>query len=163
MKSLRERVLDVPQVGTVSWIGVRREHGAELSVLSEVEALEGRGLRGDVAAAGSGGGTRQVTLVQAEHLPVLAAWTQGEVTPGLLRRNLLISGINLIALAKLEFRIGADVVLLGSGACAPCSKMDDTLGPGGFQAMRGHGGITAQVLRGGLIRLGDRVWVRAAR
>jgi len=163
MKSLRERVLDVPQVGTVSWIGVRREHGAELSVLSEVLATEGRGLSGDVAAAGKVGGNRQVSLMQAEHLPILAAWTEGEVTPGLLRRNLLISGINLIALAKLEFRIGKDVLLLGTGACAPCSKMDETLGPGGFQAMRGHGGITAQVLNGGRIRLGDRVWVEAAR
>ena len=163
MKSLRDRILDVPQVGTVSWIGVRPEHGAELSVLSEVEALEGRGLRGDVAAAGPVGGIRQVTLIQAEHLPVLAAWMHAEVAPGQLRRNLLVSGINLIALAKLEFRIGAQVVLQGTGACAPCSKMDDTLGPGGFQAMRGHGGITAQVVRGGLIRLGDRVSVELAR
>jgi MOSC domain-containing protein YiiM len=162
MKSLRERVLDVPQVGTVSWIGVRPKHGAELSVRSEVEALEGRGLSGDVAAVARAFGKRQVTLMQAEHLPVLAAWTRGNVEPGLLRRNLLISGINLIALAQLEFRIGADVVLLGTGACAPCSKMDETLGPGGFQAMRGHGGITAQVVRGGLIRLGDRVWVPPA-
>ncbi|MET0795656.1 MAG: MOSC domain-containing protein [Polyangiaceae bacterium] len=164
MKSLRERVLDVPQVGRVSWIGVRPVHGAELTALGEVEAIEGHGLRGDVAAAGNLGGNRQVTLMQAEHLPVLAAWTQrAAVDPGSLRRNLLISGINLIALAKLEFRIGADVVIRGTGACAPCSKMDDTLGPGGFQAMRGHGGITAQVLRGGLIRLDDRVWVEPAR
>ena len=60
---------------------------------------------------------------------------------------------------KLEFQVGDDVRLLGTGACAPCSKMDVTLGPGGFQAMRGHGGITAQVLRGGVIRRGDRVSV----
>ena len=159
MKSLGERLLDVPQLGRVTWIGVRPEHGAELLVLSEVEAVEGRGLRGDIAARARVGGKRQVTLVQAEHLPVLSAFTGHEVGPGQVRRNLLIAGINLIALSKLEFRIGEHVVLRGTGACAPCSKMDDTLGAGGFQAMRGHGGITAQILRGGPIRLGDVVRV----
>jgi MOSC domain-containing protein YiiM len=159
MKSLRDRLLEVPQVGTVQWIGVRSEHGAPLTALTEVEALEGRGLVGDVAARAKAGGNRQVTLMQAEHLPVLAAFTGALVTAEQLRRNLVVSGINLVALSKLEFRIGAGVVLIGTGACAPCSKMDETLGPGGFQATRGHGGITARVLRGGVIRIGDAVRV----
>ena len=162
MKPLHERLLDVPQVGKVSWIGVRSEHGAQLTELSEVAALEQRGLSGDVAVRGRPGGNRQVTLFQTEHLAVLTAFVAANVRPEQLRRNLLIAGVNLIALAKLEFRIGSDVVLLGTGACAPCSKMDASLGPGGFQAMRGHGGITAKVLRGGVIRLGDRVRVNGA-
>ena len=157
MKSLAERLLEVPQIGALTWIGVRPEHGAELCELTEVEAVEGRGLRGDIAARARVGGNRQVTLVQAEHLPVIGAFMRGAVRPRQLRRNLVVSGINLIALSKLEFRIGEHVVLRGTGACAPCSKMDVTLGEGGFQAMRGHGGITAQVIRGGLIRVGDRV------
>ena len=161
MKPLSERLGDVPQIGAVTWIGVRPTHGGELRVLEEVAALEGRGLSGDVAANAKVGGNRQVTLLQAEHLPVVSALSGAHVEPQLLRRNLLVSGINLLALNKLEFRIGSDVILLGTGACAPCSKMDEALGAGGFQAMRGHGGITAKVVRGGLIRLGDRVWVAA--
>jgi len=156
MKPLRERLMDVPQVGRVTWIGVRPGHGEAMTELASVEAIEQRGLDGDRAARGRPGGNRQVTLIQAEHLPVLAALLERQgVSPHELRRNLVVSRINLLSLVKLRFRIGSDVVLLGTGPCAPCAKMDDSLGPGGFQALRGHGGITAQVLAGGTIRLRD--------
>jgi MOSC domain-containing protein YiiM len=69
--------------------------------------------------------------------------------------------VNLIALKTLRFRIGDDVILEGTGPCEPCAKMDLALGDGGFQAMRGHGGITARVIRVGLLRLGDAVRVIA--
>ncbi len=159
MKPLSERLGDVPQTGAVTWIGVRPAHGEEMRVVAEVQALEGRGLEGDVAAKATVGGNRQVTLVQAEHLPVLSALSGARVLPEMLRRNLVVSGVNLLALNKLEFHIGINVVLLATGACAPCSKMDEALGEGGFQAMRGHGGVTAKVVRGGVIRVGDRIWV----
>jgi MOSC domain-containing protein YiiM len=160
MKPLRERLADVPQVGKVTWIGVRPAPGEPMTELAEVEALEEHGLRGDRAARGNRGGRRQITLVQAEHLPVLAALLQASaVSPHQLRRNLVVSGINLVSLIKLRFRIGDQVVLLGTGPCEPCSKMDELLGPGGFHALRGHGGITAQVASGGTIRLGDVVRV----
>lgn len=161
MRPLRERLEDVPQVGVVRWIGVRPEHGAPMRVLDEVRVLEGLGLEGDVAAKGRPFGKRQVTLVQEEHLAVIAALAgvrPAAVTPDALRRNLVVAGVNLIALGKLRFAVG-DVVLVGTGACAPCSVMEVTLGPGAFQAMRGHGGITTRVEVGGVIRRGDRVRV----
>jgi MOSC domain-containing protein YiiM len=161
MKTLQERLREVPQHGRVTWIGVRPEHGAPMVALSEGELLEGRGLRGDIAALGKAGGNRQVTLLQEEHLPALAGLTGAlEVRPEQLRRNLVVAGINLLALVKLRFAIG-DALLEATGPCAPCSKMDETLGVGGFQAARGHGGITARVLRGGVIRAGDVVRVVA--
>jgi MOSC domain-containing protein YiiM len=151
--SLVERLKIVPQIGTVAWIGVRPARGEPMISLSEVEAIADRGLVGDRYKAS---GTRQVTLIQAEHLPVIAALVGREVTPSIVRRNLVISGVNLISLQKQRFAIG-EVILIGTSACAPCDKMDVALGPGGFQAMRGHGGICARIERGGLIRHGDRV------
>jgi MOSC domain-containing protein YiiM len=158
VRSLRDRLVDVPHVGHVTWIGVRPEHGAPLAPQLHAELLAGLGLAGDVAARGRAGGKRQVTLIQAEHLPVIAALTgEVEVTPQQVRRNLVVAGVNLLALVRLRFAVGEEVILVGTGACAPCAKMDETVAPGGFQAMRGHGGITASIERGGTIRVGDAV------
>lgn len=153
MVTLAERLKIVPQVGTVEWIGVRPSRGAAVVPVDEVEAVADRGLVGDRYRAS---GTRQVTLIQAEHVPVIAALAGHVVTAELLRRNLVVSGINLVSLQKLRFAIG-EVVLVGTSSCAPCDKMETAIGEGTFQAMRGHGGICAKIERGGLIRRGDRV------
>lgn len=162
MRPLRERLEDVPQTGTLAWIGLRPAADAAMIVVDHCEVIEDRGLAGDRAAKRSGG-NRQVTLIQAEHLPVIARLCGlPAVAPERLRRNLVIEGINLVALQKLRFAIG-DVILAGTGPCAPCGTLDETIGPGAFQATRGHGGITAKVVRGGVIRVGDRVRVVGAR
>ena len=96
-------------------------------------------------------------MIQHEHLTVVAALlNRDEVRPEEVRRNLVVSGINLIALKNQTFRIGA-AVLEGSGPCVPCSRMTEVLGRGGYNAMRGHGGITVRVLQAGTIRVGDEV------
>lgn len=125
--------------------------------LSEGVLIAERGVAGDITAQGRGGGKRQVSLIQAEHLRVIAELAGHEpVTPELLRRNLVVSGINLLALRSTRFRIGA-ALLEGTGTCDPCSKMERALGTGGYNAMRGHGGILARVIEGGPIQLGDPV------
>ncbi|GAB4114310.1 MAG: MOSC domain-containing protein [Sandaracinaceae bacterium] len=158
-RSLIERLRDVPQRGAVRFLGVRPDHEAPMIELEEVVAIEGAGLTGDRASRRKGG-KRQVTLVQAEHLPVIAALAGvPRVLPSALRRNVVVDGINLVALKSLVFHVGDEVILEGTGPCEPCRKMDAALGPGAFHAMRGHGGITARIVRGGRIRLGDAVWV----
>ena len=118
-----------------------------------VEAIAGAGLVGDRYKGGSG--KRGITLIQAEHLPAIAALAQRpDLTPALLRRNVVVSGIPLIALKQRRFRIGT-AVFEGTEECDPCSRMEDALGPGGYNAMRGHGGLCARIVEGGTFGLGD--------
>ena len=99
---------------------------------------------------------REITLIQAEHLDVVGKLLGKTVDPGPLRRNIVVSGINLLALHNQMFKLG-NLVLEGTGFCFPCSKMEEVLGPGGYNAMRGHGGITACVIEPGVISIGDKV------
>jgi MOSC domain-containing protein YiiM len=145
-----------PRDGRLEWIGVRPGRRAPLTPLEEVRAVAGKGLAGDHYRPGKTG-RREVTLIQSEHLPVIGALLGlSPPTPERLRRNLLVSGINLIALRGMRFRIGL-VLLEGTGLCHPCSRMEEALGLGGYNAMRGHGGLNARVLEGGVMRLGDPV------
>jgi len=148
-----------PRQGRVEWIGVRPRHRADPIAVIEVNAVEDAGLEGDHYGRA---GNRQVTLIQAEHLSVVAHMIdKPQVQPQWLRRNIVISGISLHALRDRRFRVG-EALLEGTGTCDPCSRMEEALGPGGYNAMRGHGGITARILEGGLIRIGDIVTPSAA-
>lgn len=153
-RPLAELLATLPQTGRVAWIGVRPARRAGVTPVDAVEAIAGQGLAGDHYAHD---GTRQVTLIQAEHLAAVAAFVgRPAVAPVLLRRNIVVAGLNLLALKGRRFRIGG-TLLEGNGPCEPCSRMEEALGRGGYNAMRGHGGITARVVEGGLIRVGDVV------
>ena len=145
----------LPRAGKVEWIGLRPARDEAMIATGTVEAIAGAGLVGDRYKGGSG--KRGITLIQAEHLPVIAALSgHAEVAPATLRRNLMISGIPLIALKGRRFRIG-EVLLEGTDSCDPCSRMEAALGPGGYNAMRGMGGLCARILEGGSLRVGDAV------
>lgn len=144
-----------PECGRLVWIGIRPEKKVPIRSVEEVWVDRLNGLRGDHAGA-STRHKRQVTLLQAEHLAAMSVILQRKIPPELLRRNLLIRGISLQSLAFGLFRVG-EVVLRATGPCQPCRRMELVLGPEGLKAMRGRGGITATVIRGGLIRRGDEV------
>lgn len=165
METIRELLAGPPLVGRVTWIGVRPAREAPIRVLDEVHAVAARGLEGDRYAKD---GKRQISIVQAEHLPVIEAMLASRpqelvservrVTPEVLRRNLVVEGVNVKALQSLRFRIG-DAVFEGAASCEPCSKMEAALGPGGYHAMRGMGGIVARIVASGRFRVGDAVIV----
>ncbi len=147
----------LPFTGHVEWIGIRPTKHSPMDLVKAVEATVVAGLVNDHYAGRSG--KRQVSLLQAEHIPVIAALVhQPKIDPVLLRRNLVISGLNLLALKGHQFQIG-HAILEFTGLCHPCSRMQDILGEGGYNAVRGHGGITARVLESGLISQGDAVKV----
>ena len=154
---LRRLLDNFPHAGRVEWIGVRPERRAPVVCVDSVEAIAGRGLLGDHRAAGRTMSARQVTLIQAEHLPVIARLVALEsMDPSLLRRNFVVSGINVLALKDQVFTIGSALVE-GAGVCEPCSRMEAYLGAGGYNAMRGHGGIIARIVTDGVVRVGDSV------
>lgn len=160
MSELLELLADVPQCGRVRWLGVRPQSRGAMLELDAAEARREAGLTGDHARPGPRN-ARQVTLIQWEHLAVVGTLLDREIAPADLRRNIAVAGINLFSLKGRRFRIG-QALLETTGWCQPCARLEQRLGPGTFQAMRGHGGITARVIEGGIIRLDDQVRVEPA-
>ncbi len=153
--TLGQMMATLPRAGRVEWLGLRPKRDVPMHEVDHVIANAGIGLDGDRYAGGSG--KRGITLIQAEHLPVIAALAGlGVIHPATLRRNVVVSGIPVIALKGRRFRIG-EVVLEGTDGCDPCSRMEDALGAGGYNAMRGHGGLCARIISGGRLQRGDVV------
>lgn len=164
---LRALTARFPRPGRVDTLLLRPGRREPMRPVTEATALPQRGLDGDRSALrASPTGKRHVTLIQAEHLPVIAALLGlAAVDPAQLRRNIVVSGLNLLAAKSLfkdrplRLRLGERTVLEVTGPCEPCSRMEEAFGPGGYNAVRGHGGVTARVLEGGPVRVGDTVQV----
>ena len=151
------RLLAAPtRPGRLDWIGLRPARRAAMLMPETAVLVAAQGIAGDRYASRHDG-PRQVTLIAAEDLAGIAAFLgRPSLMPELLRRNLVTAGINLAALKGQRFRIGT-AMLEASGECAPCSRMEEVLGPGGYNAVRGHGGITARVIEGGKVQIGDAI------
>lgn len=159
MKTIRD-LNKPPQIeGRIEAIVVRGSPREAARTVESTVALAGIGLEDDrLGRRGEAElSTRQVTLIQAEHLDVIARLARVDrVDPIGLRRNLVVSGINLLALKNARLQVGAALLEI-VGPCQPCSRMEETIGPGGYAAMRGHGGMTARVITTGAIGVGDTV------
>ena len=145
-----------PFPGTIEWMGLRPTKRAQLESVNSIEVTPEVGILGDHYKGKSG--KRHVTLIQAENIELIRSLMQlKHLSPALLRRNLVVSGLNLHALLDKTIRIGALVELEITGLCHPCSRMEENLGFGGYNAMRNKGGLTAKVIKGGTINLGDNL------
>lgn len=156
---LADLLLRHARPGRVEAIYLRPARGEPVVRVEQADAVAEVGLEGDR----SRGGKRQISLIQAEHLPVIASLVGlAELDAALLRRNVVVSGINLTALKpmlkgqSLLIRLDEAVIEL-SGECAPCSRMEMVLGLGGYNAMRGHGGFVARITQSGRVRVGGEV------
>ncbi len=143
--------------GRVEWIGTTSTKSGPLAARDKIEVVANSGIVGEHHFRENSKSHRQVTLIQKEHLSVIAELLEVEtVDPADLRRNIVVSGINLAALDGREFRIGS-AVMKGTGDCPPCNRMEKNLGQGGYEAMVGHGGLTCVVVEGGEVACGDAV------
>jgi len=141
--------------GRVVWLGLRPERRKQMTIVPAADLRASRGILGDRYQSG---GSRQVTLIGAENLGAIAAFLghDAPIAPELVRRNIVVAGLNLLALKERRFRIG-EALLETTGECHPCSRMEEILGVGGYNAMRGQGGITAKVIEDGRVAIGDGV------
>ena len=155
--NLLSRHLPAVQPGRVEWIGLRPERAQPMMVVDAANAVKDLGLAGDRRCEGTPGSSRQVTLINAEHIRVIEALLQrGDINPAQLRRNIVVSGINLQALRHQKIQVGEAIFEL-TAQCHPCSRMEKALGPGGIAAMFMHGGLCAKIIHSGMIRAGDEV------
>jgi MOSC domain-containing protein YiiM len=142
--------------GRLVWIGLRPSRAATMISSGSALLIAHQGIEGDRYKT-QRDGARQVTLIAAEDIAAIASFLRRqEVSPTLLRRNFVTQGVNLNALKGRSLRIG-NARLEVSGDCAPCSQMEANLGPGGYNAVRGRGGLTARILEGGEVRIGDAI------
>ena len=145
--------------GTLTWIGLRSKRREPMVVVEQARAIATQGLEGDHRMSKTAGSARQVTLISEEFIQQIAHFTDRDsIDPALLRRNLVVSGINLNALRYQRFQIG-EALFEATALCHPCSRMETALGKGAVAAMIGHGGLCARILSSGTIRLGEQLVV----
>lgn len=143
--------------GTVEWIGLRPRRREPLQPVTKAHAVPTLGLEGDHRMSKTPGSGRQVTLISQEFIDQIAGHMGlPGIDPARLRRNIVISGINLNALRRQRFRVG-EALFEATQLCHPCARMEQELGPGGVVAMLGYGGLCAKILEAGIIACGDPV------
>jgi MOSC domain-containing protein YiiM len=148
-------------VGTVELVALAAEAEGPMREVTSAEVLEGRGLRGDRYERGAGtfsnpgGRGYDLTLVEAEALEELS--DKGvELVPAEARRNLVVRGIALDGLIGRCFKVG-EIECLGQRRCEPCAHLERLTQPGVLRGLVHRGGLRADVLSDGEIRLGDRI------
>ena len=146
--------------GVVISIHIAPSAGETTTLVYEIRAVPGRGLEGDRYFKQVGtysnkpGPDREVTLIEIEVLHALEAERGIHLKPEQCRRNIITSGISLRDLVGREFRVG-EVTLKGIRPCEPCAHLESLTVPGVLEALVHRGGLRAQILTEGVIRIGD--------
>jgi MOSC domain-containing protein YiiM len=156
--------------GTIVAIHITPEGAAPMKTVKQVSAVEGKGLEGDryFLAQGTYSGTdkphrpdRQVTLIEAEAVEASGRDYKVKAASADIRRNLVTRGIPLNHLVGREFTVGG-ARLRGIRLCEPCEHMEELSGkPGIRESLVHRGGLRAEILKGGLIKVGDAVALSA--
>ena len=133
--------------------------------LKEVRAVAGKGLEGDRYFRKIGtysnkpGPDREITLIEMEAIEALRRDHGIELQPGDARRNIVTRGVPLNHLVGKEFMLG-DVVLRGIRLCEPCTHLEGLTEKGVLTGLIHRGGLRAQIIKDGTIRVGDSIQER---
>ena len=152
------------QSGTVESIHIAARAEEPTRALEAVSVVAGRGIEGDRYFREGGDGTfyeaektgQDLTLVEAEAIEGLAADTGIDLAPGAARRNVVTRGVALNDLVGRRFTVG-EVEAVGNRLCDPCSHLQKLTRPGVLKGLAHRGGLRADVVRGGAIRVGDEL------
>lgn len=151
--------------GTVEAIHVAPESKADPEAVSTVEAVAGRGLRGDRYFAETGTFSdgarpkRALTFIEAEAVEAIAQEADIELEPGAHRRNVTTRNVALNHLVGERFTVG-DAVCEGTMLCEPCEHLQSLTEDGVLDALVHRGGLCAKIVDGGTIETGDAVTIR---
>jgi MOSC domain-containing protein YiiM len=146
--------------GAVASIHIAPAGTAPVISLGEIQAIAGKGLEGDRYYLQTGtysktpGSGRQVTLIEIEAIEALKREYQIDIDAAQARRNIVTRGVALNHLIDREFAIG-EVVLHGTRLCDPCSHLEKLTAKGTLRGLIHRGGLRADIVRGGIIRVGD--------
>jgi MOSC domain-containing protein YiiM len=165
VRAPRGNGLPLLTAGSVEAIHIAAAAGAPVRPVDAIRAVAGVGLEGDRYADGrghyqDGRVSRDLTLIEAEAVEALTHEHGIALAPGETRRNLTTRGVGLNELVGQRFWVG-DVLCLGTRLCEPCQYLADLTGKPLLRPLVHRGGLRADILRGGLIRVGDRVRVVA--
>ena len=150
--------------GIVVSLHVAPGAAAPIQSVGSVVAIAGRGIEGDRYFNQSGtysntpGTGRHVTLIESEAIEALRRDYGVEIEPRLTRRNIVTRGVALNHLVEKEFKIGA-VTLRGTRLCEPCMHLESLSSAGAMRGLIHRGGLRAEILTGGTIRVGDEIVV----
>ena len=148
--------------GQVMAIQITSSAGEKMVSIREVKAIAGKGLEGDRYLSERGkfsdkpGPARQLTLIELEAIEALQREDSIELTPLESRRNIVTRGVPLNHLVNKRFRLG-DVVARGVKLCEPCEYLEEVTQKKVISGLTHRGGLRAEILQGGIIRVGDKI------
>lgn len=148
--------------GTVDSIHVATEATEPVESRESVEAVAGKGLRGDRYFDAEGtfsnaeAGGNELTLVEREAIEAIEREADIELAPGEHRRNLTTRDVALNHLVGERFRVG-EVVCRGVRLCEPCDHLESLTADGVVAALTHRGGLRADIVESGAVRVGDPI------
>lgn len=147
--------------GRLAAIYIANTAAAPMRAIEVARLLPGRGIEGDRYFAGTGafsrweGSGRDLTLIDEATIDAVLDEYGIDLRQGQSRRNLVTTGACLPDLNGQFFRIGT-ALLHGARECAPCKYLE-RLVPGSFKALTGRGGLRAEIIEEGVLRIGDAI------
>jgi MOSC domain-containing protein YiiM len=151
-----------PGTGEVLSIHIAPKREAPTQSVNSAHAIPGRGLEGDRYSREAGtysdrpGPWRELTLIEVEAIEAMARDNDVRIEPGEARRNVVTRGAALNHLVGREFRVG-EVRLRGIRLCEPCAHLEGLTRKGVLGGLVHRGGLRAQILTEGRIRVGDPI------